>query len=264
MVEAITWRLDMIDSMNLFWRIPSQSGGNEKANDDGVTSLHAAYEKACVGQPIVFDMRDHSTTMQQALAKTITRLLERICEEETNKRGGRYPFVFFEEAHFYVDESAIMNIITRGRHIGMASMFVTNTPQHLPDTVFRQLDNLFLLSLTHKEDIRNVSKNSFTDEDTIQSFATRMPVNHALIMGNVTDRYPLIVSVDSLPEEVGPTGRTKSTWDRFDASEQRIAESDEDVDVDPFEDLSDFEGLSDDEVFDDEDLAPSDELDDSL
>lgn len=108
-----------------------------------------------------------------------------------------------------------MNLITRGRHIGMASVFVTNTPQNLPDTVFRQLDNLFLLGLTHKDDIRNVSKNSFTDEDTIQSFATRMPYGHALIMGNATDRYPLIVSVNPLPEGIPTTGKTKSTWDRF-------------------------------------------------
>jgi hypothetical protein len=59
------------------------------------------------------------------------------------------------------------------------------------------------------------TSNSFTDEDTIQSFATRMPYGHALVMGNVTERYPLIVNVDPLPEDMPPTGRTKSTWDRF-------------------------------------------------
>jgi len=42
-----------------------------------------------------------------------------------------------------------------------------------------------------------------------------MPERHALIIGNVTDRYPLIVKVGPLPADVPPTGRTRSTWDRF-------------------------------------------------
>ena len=73
----------------------------------------------------------------------------------------------------------------------------------------------YILSLTHKDDIRNVSKSSFTDEATIESFATRMPERHALIVGNVTDRYPLVVRVDDLPAGVPRSGRTRSTWDRF-------------------------------------------------
>jgi DNA helicase HerA-like ATPase len=146
----------------------------------------------------------------------VNRTIETICETEGGDQGqGRYPFVFFEEAHFYVSKEAILNIITRGRHIGMGSVFVTNTPQDLPDSVFRQLDNLLLLALTHRDDIKNVSKNSFTDEDTIESFATRMPEFHALVMGNVTQRYPLVLRIDALPANVPATGRTRSTWDRF-------------------------------------------------
>lgn len=185
-----------------------------------ITNFSTLYHQACQGNPIVFDMRDLSTSLQHALVKAITNTLEVICNQEARDEG-RYPFVFYEEAHFYVRPEAIMNLITRGRHIGMVSFFVTNTPQELPDAVFRQLDNLFLLALTHKDDIRNVSKNSFTDEDTIQSFATRMPEHHALIIGNVTDRYPLVVEVDPLPENVPPTGRTRSPWDRFENEQQQ-------------------------------------------
>lgn len=205
---AIDRRLAMIEDQKLFW--------SRTTPQDKITSLNDVYERACDGQVIVFDMRELSSNMQEALVKSTNDLLERICANESKSGGaGRYPFVFFEEAHFYVSDSAIINIITRGRHIGMASVFVTNTPQRLPDTVFRQLDNLFLLSLTHKEDIRNVSKNSFTDEDTIQSFATRMPIHHSLFIGNVTDRYPLVVRIDELPPHIKPSGKTKSTWDRF-------------------------------------------------
>lgn len=205
--SAIKNRLDMINNMRLF-------SSSNTVNSAG-PSLTERYEKACVGQPIVFDMRDLTTNLQHALVKSVNQSLENICKIETTQNTNRYPFVFFEEAHFYISEDAIVNIITRGRHIGLGSVFVTNTPQKLPDTVFRQLDNLFLLSLTHKDDIRNVSKNSFTDEATIESFATRMPEHHALIIGSVTDRYPLVVKVEPLPDEVPATGRTRSTWDRF-------------------------------------------------
>lgn len=120
----------------------------------------------------------------------------------------------------------------------MASIFVTNTPQNLPESVFRQLDNLFLLGLTHRDDIRSVSRNSFTDEATIESFATRMPERHALIVGNATDRYPLVVEVDDLPEGVPRTGRTRSTWDRFRTREQEEPEV-----RDNFPDEEDFDDI---------------------
>ena len=154
--------------------------------------------------------------MQKALSNAIVQQLEYICNRESSENGqGRYPFVFFEEAHFYIDESDILNLITRGRHIGIASVFITNTPEKLPDTVFRQLDNLYLQSLTHKDDIRRVSKNSFTDEETIESFATRMLPRHTLIVGDVTDRYPIIFKVNPLPSDIPPTGVTRTTWTRL-------------------------------------------------
>jgi hypothetical protein len=213
--DAITDRLRIVSNMNLFYAAPQQQANQQNQNQHHeITNFIDAYELACAGNPIIFNMRGMSSILQHALVKAMNKTIEDICEVEASGEG-RFPFVFYEEAHFYVNAEAILNIITRGRHIGLASIFVTNTPQNLPDTVFRQLDNLFLLSLSHRDDIRNVSKNSFTDEDTIQSFATRMPERHALILGNVTDRYPLVVRVEPLPANVPPTGRTRSTWERF-------------------------------------------------
>lgn len=207
--DAIDRRLEMVDNLNLFFN-QSRHANRNPSNFDTI------YQEACAGHPIIFELRGLNIQMQTTLARTVVTLLERICEQESRQNGQRrFPYVFFEEAHFYINEAGIMNIITRGRHIGIASMFVTNSPQKLPDTVFRQLDNLFLLGLTHKDDIRIVSKNSFTDEETIESFATRMPPRHALIIGGVTDRYPIIVEVHPLPANVPPTGETRSTWSRL-------------------------------------------------
>lgn len=216
--NAISDRLRIVSNLNLFHVTTLQPQGAQAQNanqqEHVITNFAAAYEHACTGHPIIFNMRGMNSTLQNALVKAMNKTMEDICEVEATGNG-RFPFVFYEEAHFYVSTEAILNIITRGRHIGMASVFVTNTPQNLPDTVFRQLDNLFLLNLSHRDDIRNVSKNSFTDEATIESFATRMPERHALIVGNVTDRYPLVVRVEPLPPNVPPTGQTRSTWERF-------------------------------------------------
>jgi uncharacterized protein len=221
-VDAINRRLEMIDGMNLF----SRNAANNQSTNFRTIYDFAAGDENNEGKPIIFDMRELSAQLQQALVRAISDFLKDICKEETNGRVNaqgeleapplhRYPFVFYEEAHFYIKEEVIVDIITRGRHIGMGAFFVTNTPQELPRTVFRQLDNLFLLSLTHNDDIRNVSQSSFTDEDTIRSFATRMPQYHSLIIGNVTSRYPLVVKVAELPDNVPASGRTRSTWDRF-------------------------------------------------
>lgn len=217
--SAIVRMLDIIDEKNLFLNTK-----NRKHNP--ITNFNHVFNTATQGKPIVLDIRALESSLQSALVKSIHDMIEKICIEEANSGKGRFPFVFYEEAHFYVRDDVILNIITRGRHIGIGSIFITNTPQKLPDTVFRQLDNLFLLTLTHKDDIRNVSKNSFTDEDTIESFATRLPERHALIVGNLTDRYPLIVEILDLPPGVPPTGRTRSTWDRFTRTSTAMKEED--------------------------------------
>jgi hypothetical protein len=211
---AIQDRLDTIDRTNLFWRRLRPGEQPTFFRSQQPPSFQDIYDQACHGHPIVFDLRRTYTTFKEAIVSSIITYLERICENE-NLGEGRYPFVFFEESHFYMQPEDAVNLITRGRHIGIASVFVTNTPQRLPEAVFRQLDNLFLLPLTHQDDIRSVSKNSFTDEETIHSFATRMPAYHALLIGDITERYPLVVHVDPLPASVPRTGVTRSTWDRL-------------------------------------------------
>jgi hypothetical protein len=207
--DAIHDRLDMVAEMELFQR-------EVKAGTDGAClSLREVYEEAAASQPIVFDLRDLGESLRRALVKAVGRCAERICEAETRRGSNRYPYLVFDEAHLYLKEDAILGLITRGRHIGIASIFVTNTPEQLPAPVFRQLDNLVLLGLTHQADIRAVSKSSFTDEETIDSLATRMPRHHALVVGAITDNYPMVVEICPLPASVPTTGQTRSTWQRF-------------------------------------------------
>lgn len=214
--EAIKSRLDTIRSMDLFHDY--RKHGSEANSVKDMYTIAAGEKNDTTASPIIFDMRNLSNAQQRALVGAMNSVIKNICYHES-QGSQRFPFVFYEEAHFYINDDVIIDIITRGRHIGMGTFFVTNTPQELPRTVFRQLDNLFLLSLTHNDDIKNVSNSSFTDEATIRSFATRMPKHHSLIIGNVTRNYPLVVKVTPLPENVPTSGQTRSTWDRFKQSE---------------------------------------------
>ena len=202
---AIQARLRRIDEMRLF----AICGG--KCATPNLSNL---YENACNGDPIVFDLSGLRTGLQTALVKAMIKQVEHICEAEDASGEKRWPYLFFEEAHLYLSESAVVDLTTRPRHLGVASVFITNQPQAI-SYVFPHLDNLFLLGLRHADDVRAVSKVAFADAQTLEAFATRLPEHHMMILGNVTSGYPLIVSVDPLPDEMGQTGATKSTWSRF-------------------------------------------------
>lgn len=163
---------------------------------------------------ILVNLGEIQPKLRSILVRTINTQISKICDEEYKNGTHRYPFIFFEEAHIYIDTDAIVDFTTRGRHIGTRMFFMTNTPDALPEMVFRQLDNLFLLRLTHTTDIKHVSKSSFTDEETVTNFATRMPRHHLLIIGNITNNYPLVAQGSPLPIDV-KTGATRPLWEHL-------------------------------------------------
>jgi hypothetical protein len=122
--------------------------------------------------------------------------------------GLRLPFVFFEEAHLYTHGDRIDNLVTRARHLGVTSTFVTNMVTQLNETVMRQTDNLFLLYLPHKDDVQHVAKSATTDAETVNSFARRMERFHAMLVGTATNQYPIVFRV-ATPENVDMAGETR-------------------------------------------------------
>jgi hypothetical protein len=122
--------------------------------------------------------------------------------------------VFFEEAHFYTSEDEILNLITRGRHLGLTLAFITNTPGQLPEVVFRQVDNLICTGLGHSADLRIIAKSALSDDDTLQSLAFGLGQREAMIVGRTTGGFPIVVDVMDLPDGFPATGLTRSFWDR--------------------------------------------------
>ncbi len=166
------------------------------------------------GKFLVFDLAELPPRRLKALTRGLNRRLESICNEERANGTGRFPFVFLEEAHFYASPEEILNLITRGRHLGLTTFFITNTPGNLPEVVFRQVDNLICTGLGHSADLRTVAKSALSDEDTLQSLAIGLRKTEALVVGRLTAGFPLVVEISALPEGFPATGFTRSFWDR--------------------------------------------------
>ena len=200
--RAIETRLEMAVRTGLF------------SDDPSAETLSARFDRVTLaGGFLVFDLADLPSGRLRALARGLNRRLDAICEEERASGRGRYPFVFFEEAHFYANPTEILNLVTRGRHLGLTMFFVTNTPGELPDVVFRQLDNLVVTGLTHSADLRTIGKSALTDEETLQSLASGLDQTEALVVGRATNGFPVVVNVSQLPHTTPATGVTRSFWD---------------------------------------------------
>jgi uncharacterized protein len=161
---------------------------------------------------VVIDLSEERIGRARSLVRGFLRQTERICQQETSSGRGRYPAVMLEEAHMYTAPEEILNLISRGRHLGLTLFFMTNTPSRLPEDVMRMLDNLFVTGPTHASDRRLIAKSALSDDDTLEALAMGLAREQTLVVGKVTNGYPLVVEVDGLPKGWPATGATKSFW----------------------------------------------------
>jgi hypothetical protein len=192
--RAIMDRLEQIEALNLF------------AVDAGEgASFHETYARCAQrGGTIVVDLAPlHSQFARETFVGAALDMVEHAAATSPH-----LPFVFFEEAHLYASGERIANLVTRARHLGVTSTFVTNMVTQLDETVLRQVDNLFLLYLPHKDDVCHVAKSATTDEETVSAFAQRIEMHHAMVVGRATANYPIVFRV-STPDGVDMAGETR-------------------------------------------------------
>jgi uncharacterized protein len=201
--QAIETRLRMVRRSGLFATTP-----------DSESLVDRFWRIAQEGKFLVFDLAELPPRRLRALTRGLNRRLESICNEERKNGRGRFPFVFLEEAHFYTSPEEILNLITRGRHLGLTTFFITNTPAQLPEVVFRQIDNMICTGLGHSGDLRTVAKSALSDEETLQSLAVGLRMTEALTVGRMTAGFPLVVDINPLPDGFPETGVTRSYWDQ--------------------------------------------------
>lgn len=129
----------------------------------------------------------------ELLLSKLTQLLEQ----------GRIPpcFLFAEEAHLYLRETYWEDIVTRMRHLGLFTTFITNQPDAIEECVYRQVDNIFLFSFSSEKDLDAIAKVSIVDADTLKALVKSLPPRYCLAVGRQTDNLPILfrcAEVDAL------------------------------------------------------------------
>jgi DNA helicase HerA-like ATPase len=116
-------------------------------------------------------------------------------------------FLFAEEAHLYLRETYWDDIVTRMRHFGIFTTFITNQPDTIQDTIYRQADNIFLFNFTNEHDLDVVSRAARVDAETVRSIARDLPPHHCLTLGRVVRDFPIVARVRAL--DIKTLGETR-------------------------------------------------------
>jgi hypothetical protein len=157
------------------------------------SSFTGVWKEIREGGVVAFDLSGLSTPARMGFAQALLRFLFALVEEEE-----KVPFVFFEEAHLYVTPQGIDALVTRARHTGITSFFITNTPTALPEGVLRAADNLFVFRLPLEEDIKWVAKSGMIEESSLTGLVKALPHHACLALGEISGGYPLVLLPDPL------------------------------------------------------------------
>jgi len=202
--DALLRRLDVLDSSGLFTEM-----------DGSKTSFEGHLLKPG-GAALVFNLhslpRSFKSLIVELVLSKVTALLE--------SKALPALFLFAEEAHIYQERTFWEDIVTRMRHLGISPFFITNEPQSISDTVYRQADNVFLLNFANENDVAAVSRASRIDVETIALMAKSLPVHHCLAFGKVTQDFPIVMMVEGT--KYFRAADTRRFWGRAEAGQRRL------------------------------------------
>jgi hypothetical protein len=116
-------------------------------------------------------------------------------------------FLFAEEAHLYLRETYWEDLITRMRHFGVFTVFVTNQPDAIDQKIYRQVDNIFLYNFSSDADLSLVAQASMADTDTVRAIVKTLPSRMCLLLGHAVNNLPVIISVDPFDSPASGTTR---------------------------------------------------------
>ena len=116
-------------------------------------------------------------------------------------------FLFAEEAHLYLRDTYWEDLITRMRHFGVFTIFVTNQPDAIDQKIYRQVDNIFLYNFSNDSDLGLVSQASMADADTVKAIVRTLPPRMCLLLGYAVRNLPVVVRID--PFDSPATGLTR-------------------------------------------------------
>jgi DNA helicase HerA-like ATPase len=146
------------------------------------------------GGAIVINLRNTSAIDRQIVVEYV---LGRLVESLTSWKL-KAVFLFAEEAHLYLRETYWDDIVTRMRHFGIFTTFITNQPDTIRENIYRQADNIFLFNFTNEHDLDVVSRAARVDAETVRSIARDLPPHHCLTLGKVVRDFPMVAKVKAL------------------------------------------------------------------
>jgi len=149
------------------------------------------------GGALIINMKNQFSTMRRM---TVEILLSKL-SDLLMSWSLRALFLFAEEAHLYLRETYWEDIVTRMRHIGVFTTFITNQPDTIGESIYRQADNIFLFNFANENDLETVSKVAKIDGETVKLIARDLPPHHCLVIGEAVKNFPLVVNVRSLNVE---------------------------------------------------------------
>jgi len=154
-------------------------------------------ERFATGGAVVVNMKNQSFTTRRIVVEL---LLSKITELLSSTRL-RAVFLFAEEAHLYLRETYWDDIVTRMRHLGIFTTFITNQPDTIQESIYRQADNIFLFNFTNERDLDVVSRAAKVDGESVRLLVKDLPAGHCLAIGDVVKDFPVVVSVRPLDVE---------------------------------------------------------------
>jgi hypothetical protein len=189
--DALVSRYHVIQSSRLF--INGEGGGLQF--EDMISGKS--------GAAMIINMGEVSPTVRRMVVELVLSKIVDLLEHK------QIPpiFLFAEEAHIYIRDTYWEDIITRMRHFGIYTTFITNQPDAISDGIYRQVDNIFLFNFTNDNDLDKISKVSLADNDTIRSIVRTLPQRHCLAIGKAVCDLPVVIKVAAA--EVLMLGETK-------------------------------------------------------
>jgi DNA helicase HerA-like ATPase len=146
------------------------------------------------GGAIIVNLRSTSTIDRQIVVEYV---LGKLVDSLTGWKL-KAVFLFAEEAHLYLRETYWDDIVTRMRHFGIFTTFITNQPDTIRENIYRQADNIFLFNFTNEHDLDVVSRAARVDAETVRSIARDLPPHHCLTLGRVVRDFPMVARVRTL------------------------------------------------------------------
>lgn len=192
--DALLSRFHMINSSRLF----SSNNVNERG-----FQFEDVIKTKPKGAAMVVNMSRISPVVRRMIVELVMNKLIELLEKSLIPPI----FIFAEEAQLYIRDTYWEDLITRMRHFGIYSTFITNQPDAINDTIYRQVDNIFLFNFTNDSDLEKISKVSLVDSSTIKSLVKTLSHRNCLAIGKAVSNLPMVIKIN--PVDMLTLGETK-------------------------------------------------------